>query len=570
MKLITYILISLTFLFVSCEDFIDIEPEDKIGMNDYFKTSRDVENYVKKFYNEFPTHGSASQPLQEINSDNLIVNSPDQVLNGSRTTRTGNWINEWSQIRSINILFDNLERVESTYSEYKHFVGEAYFFRAWFYFILLEQYGDLPIYKQQLFPEDKELLNARVARDEVVRFILEDLDNAIENLNLISQTGNATLNKETALAFKAQVALFEGTWQKYHQGTAFGTKETDPNYFLREAVTASEELIYGDFPIELYSTGNTDKDYYALFGMDNMSNVNEVLFHRIANSSENLGHELQLYTIERTAQMGVTWSLVSSYLNKEGLPYDYKSVSSSYKGNDFLIKIANDCDPRLKSTIWIPGDLRVNNPNSIFNKPYIDRSGEEICPTGFQVKKFSNPYSTGAGQPYGGKSETGRIYFRIAEVLLIYAEAKYELDGVIAFEELNLLRDRVGLPKFRVIPQSEYGSNLINYGYEIDDALYAIRNERRVELALEGQRVNDYRRWAAHELFQNKRPIGYPFKKSEFPDFGPDLTDDLKLDFFKKDLPNGYQFRPKQDYLRSIPKDELVLNPNLQQNPGWN
>ena len=571
MKNITHILgvLLVVIINLSCEDFIDNPPEDQISVNNFFKTSNDIENYVKKYYASFPRHGSANLPLSENNSDNLIVNTPNEVLDGTRSPSNGQWINAWSNIKSVNILFDNISHVTDDFSSYQQFLGEAHFFRAWFYFDLLTTYGDLPIYDKQLLPGDEELMDPRRPRTEVADFILKDLDSAIEYLGLRSKTGNSRLNKETALAFKLRVALFEGSWQKYHKGTEFGTPEASPNYYFQQAVSAGEELINGNYTKGIFNTGNPDSDYYNLFGMDNMSNIDEVLFYRVASSAEQMGHDLQFYTTRRTRDMALTWSLVSSYLGKDGNPYDYLGLAETTKGNDFLKAIANDVDPRLSATIWIPGDLRVASSNQIFNKPFVDGGVEESAVTGFQVKKFSNPFSPAAGADFGGRSETGYILFRYGEVLLNYAEAKFELDGTVDTASLNLLRERVGMPEFEVIPQADYGTNLVNYGYSIDDALYAIRNERRVELALEGQRVDDYRRWAAHSLFKGKRPLGYPFIQSEFPNYNTPVNENDLIDFFQNEMPNGYGFRENQDYLSSIPQDEITLNPNLTQNPGW-
>jgi hypothetical protein len=370
------------------------------------------------------------------------------------------------------------------------------------------------------------------------------------------------VNKETALAFKTRVALYEGSWQKYHKGTPFATEGADPNKYFQACVSAAEELMNGNYSVGLYH------DYYKLFGLDNMSNVNEVLLYKVSNSAESMGNNVQNYVTVRTDQMSITWDLVSSYLDKDGQPYDYLERAKSTKGNAFLTKIAEDCDPRLKSTVWIPGDLRVAIAGETFNKPFIDRGGEELCATGFQVKKFSDPYSPAAGKDWGGFSETGYIYFRYAEVLLNYAEAIYELSGTVAYDQLNMLRNRAGMPDFTVNPQTT-DLNPVDYGYTISDELYEIRRERRVELALEGRRGDDYLRWAAHKLFHQKRPLGYPFNSSEFPSYSPPLDDNGLIDYFQRQLPNGYQFRPEQDYLYDIPQDELILNPRLTQNPGW-
>src|SRR5690606_10667658 len=164
-----------------------------------------------------------------------------------------------------------------------------------------------------------------------------------------------------------------------------------------------------------------------------------------------------------------------------------------------------------------------------FTKPTIDGGSLQLCPTGFQVKKTANPLSDAAGQSWEIPSETGMIILRHGEVLLNYAEAKYELEGVVAYEQLNLLRERAGMPEFTVNPRSNLFERE-DYGYNISDELYEIRRERRVELALEGQRKDDYRRWAAHELFAGERPKGYPFKPEEFPGFSPLLDENGLID----------------------------------------
>ena len=157
---------------------------------------------------------------------------------------------------------------------------------------------------------------------------------------------------------------------------------------------------------------------------------------------------------------------------------------------------------------------------------------------------------------------------RYGEVLLNYVEAKYEIDNTVSYDVLNVLRHRVGMPDFKVNPQT-FDMNRVDYGYEISDELYEIRRERHIEMALEGLRYDDLMRWAADPLFKNKRPKGYPVDLGEYPNFASKVDEDGLLDYFIEIMPNGYQFKPERDYLYSIPQDELILNPNLTQNPGW-
>ncbi len=570
MKKLRYLLFLLPF-FISCEKFLDRPPLDAIGANNYWKTATDLENYILQYYLSLPTHGSwySGYGYPITNADNAIVATPNNVLNGERGATNGRWIDDWSPIRSINIFFDNYQNCEDDLGLYKHYLGEAHFFRAWFYFDLIKAYGDVPWYSKSLLPDsDAELMQARDPRTLVVDSILADLDKAISYLDKKSKVGNNRINKEVALAFKTRVGLFEGTWQKYHAGSPFGTSGAQPNKYFQASVDAAEELINGDYAVSLYTTGSPEEDYYTLFGMDNMSAVDEVLLYRSYNLNDGLANDVQYVTVSVTAGIGATWSLVSSYLGKDGKPYDYLGLASSTKGNTFLSTLQQDIDPRLHATIWFPGDLEVAATGQRYMKPSVDEVDLFLNPTGFKVKKCSNPNSTGAGKGGGGNSETGFIIFRYGEVLLNYAEAKYELEGVVTYDALNLLRKRAGMPNFSVNPQSS-DPNILDYGYAISDELYEIRRERRIELALEGVREADYRRWAAHALFKGDRPKGYPFEQSEFPDYHPPLDENGLIDYYQNRLSDGYSFRENQDYLNSIPAEELTLNPNLEQNPNW-
>lgn len=566
-----FILTAVSFmtLLCSCENFIDLQPMDKITMDDYWSTSTELEYYTRQFY---PSFCPWTQMVAEMATDNddMITGSPSVIMNGVRSKTTGNWTGEWTSIRNVNIFFEHYTKCQSGYDAYKQYLGEAYFFRAWFYFNLLKKYGDVPWYSHVIEMDDtEELMRPRDSRLLIADSILADLDNAITHLELRKDVGNNRINKEAALAFKTRVALFEGSWQKYHANMDFGTVGADPTKYFKICVEAAEELMKGDYKVGIYNTGNPDEDYYKLFGFDNMSDVNEVLLYRAFNAAEGAGNSTQGFITYNSNSKGITWELVSSYLGKNGKPYDYLNTAAANKGNVFLTKIAEDCDVRLKSTVWIPGDLMSVGENAYFSGPTIEGGALQLCPTGFQVKKTANPNSPAAGKSWETQAETGLILLRYGEVLLNYAEAKCELDNSVAYEALNLLRKRAGMPDFSVNAQS-LDKNKVDYGYSITDELYEIRRERRVEMALEGQRDEDYMRWAASALFKNKRPKGYPVDLAQNPNFSSKVDENGLIDYYKGVMPSGYQFRDKQDYLYSIPQDELTLNPNLKQNPGWN
>lgn len=582
MKKIYYIFISFVIFTTSCEDLLDKAPLDKIENDVYWQKASDLENYVVQFYAQLPAYESLGRTGifgvdASEGSDDAIVDIPNTTLNGARPTinaadKNKNW--NWVMIRNINTFFDNYYNCQEDFSTWSHFLGEAYFFRAWFYFDKVKNYGDVPWYNTTLSMDSQDLYRPRDKRTVVIDSVLQDLDKAISYLKPLKETngGNNRLSKEAALIFKSRVALFEGTWQKYHKGTVFATEGIDPKKYFKKAVEACEELMSGKYTVGLY--GNNSTMYGEMFGQDDMSSNPEIILWKKYDKNMSLSHNAQMYMTARTNDRSATLEFIESFLSKTGNPIDYYSIANNKKGNEFLTYLANNSDPRLAQTIWIPNDIMWDNDNGkqTFKLPYIGQTVEYKNTTGFQLKKGVNIHSAGAGATFVGQdSETGGIIFRYAEALLNYAEAKYELDGNVDYNKsINLLRERVGMPKFKV-QKDPNAKRYSDYGYTISDELFEIRRERRVELGAEGFRSQDYRRWRAHTLFKNKRPKGYPLLESEFPQGTPfpDKDGNGLLDPFAKSLPNGYQFDENRDYLMCIPTNEITLNPNLEQNPGW-
>lgn len=575
--------IIISTLFISCsEDFLNKPPLDQISNESYWKTANDLNNYVIQFYPIFPDYGDGGYAgiyaQDAAYSDNMISGAPSPLMNGTRTVppSDGGW--NWSRIRDINIFFDNYQKCESVFEEYRNSLGEAHFFKAYLHFDLVRSFGDVPWYTNSIPTDSEDLYAPKTARNQVVDSILSHLDKAIEYLDPLDKVdgGNNRLSVEAALLFKSRVALFEGSWQKYHVGTNFGTSNVDPSKYFRAAVDAAEELIDGNYKVGIYNTGTPDTDYSRVFNQDDMSDIgNEIILWKDYDKALGMQHEAQRYLTIATDDKSVTLSLVGSYLGLDGQPYDFEKVKDELKGNSFLSKIAEDCDPRLKQTIWIPGQLVADNTNGTFNYdlPPLDKTSENRSITGFQLKKGANPYSPGAAAVYGGNSETGSIVFRFAEALLNYAEAKYELDGNVDYNKsINVLRARAGMPDFDPNLNDPNLQSHSDYGYSIDNALYEIRRERRIELACEGFRAMDWKRWRAHTLFSNKRPVGYPFDQLEWGDqvIPVPVNEEGLLDPYYDNLGStGYQFNAERDYLDPIPNNELTLNPNLTQNPGW-
>jgi hypothetical protein len=582
-----FIAIALIALFASCSKVLDLPPSDQISSDQYWKTASDLENYMLQFYQYFPNFNNyfgsqAAGPMgwdAYLGSDHEILNNTvNQQLNGTRTAvqTGGNW--SWVNIRSINIFFENYSKVTAPLVDIQQFIGEAYFFKAYFYFNLVRFYGDVPWYTSSLQLTSPGLYKARDPRTLVVDSILMCLDSAVANLNLLKSVngGNNRLSKETALIFKSRVALFEGTWQKYHAGTVFGTPGANPNTYLQSAVDAVTELMTPNkYTVGIYNTGNPSTDYNTLFSSSNLSSNKEVTLWCQYNLADGFTTSFQS-DLFAGIYICPTNQLVMNYLKSDGTPYNYLNVGQTTKGVAFLTKITTECDPRLGQVICAPGQIMWSlGGTGYYTRPYLYETGSQYNSTGYTLRKGLNPSVLNGSVAYNNSYTTGCIIFRYAEALLNYAEAQSELGQTVNYAaSLNLLRNRAGMPNFAAIPDS-LRPNYADFGYSLSDELYEIRRERAVEFACEGHSFDDWRRWRAHSLFLNQHPEGFPFLASDYPDY-PGLATTIALDPdgfinpFKNLLLNGgYNFNVGRDYLDCIPTNEITLNPKLTQNPGW-
>lgn len=568
-KVFYYILF--VFFLASCtKSFLDRKPLDAIENNDFWHAPSDLKMYVNQYYPVFPNETRNDMNLLDGNSDNQILTSIDPLLSGTRvlTATDAAWNTYWSRIRSVNFFFNSYGTVSGSFASYQQYVGEAYFFRAYFYFDLLKRYGGIPWVTKVLKDDSEELQEPRVERNIVVDSIISDLDKAVSYMNDKGKGDPSRLNKQVALLFKSRVSLFEGTWEKYHAGTPFGVANADGSKYLKIARDAAKEVIDGGL-CNVYSTGNPSIDYARLFGQNDYSSNPEILLWK--KWDKDLGLVRWAPSIWGMG-MGVTKELVDSYLAIDGLPI---SVSPLYAGDATLQNVIKDRDPRLAQSIWIPGDnlnVLVNGDTTKFKKSDIDQTGSYLNVTGYQLKKYSNMWGDNLKLNYY-ESEIGSIIFRYAEVLLNYAEARAELGEITQTDldlTINKLRDRVGIPHLAlgsITPDPDWDYPLLS------PIINEVRRERRVELSFEGLRLNDLLRWRAHSIFLNKRPLGAKFIQADYPNMvvGTNiyLNAEGYIDPYQKALPQGYGFKTDRDYLSPIPSNDLTLNKNYVQNPRW-
>ncbi|WP_405296873.1 RagB/SusD family nutrient uptake outer membrane protein [Algibacter sp. Ld11] len=568
-NILKLLILSSIFSLTSCEDFLEKIPLDTVSEASFYQNSSDLQAAVNGFYNDLPgwaSTGVGFNTLPDSNTDMGLTENPSNRLSGLSLevpSAATNSIWSWDEVREANWLIDHLDQAvassEGDQILVDQYSGEAYFFRAYYYFNLLNSYGDLPIYPEYFDNTDTELLyKARDPRNEVVDFMLSDLDTAISLMQSYPEiSSHPRISKEAAQLFKARVALYEGTWEKYHSGTDFGVAGSDGSTYLQIAANAAEAVMNsGVFSLH--------DDYSTLFNQVGLSDNTEVMLWRdydaIQFSNDNV------IQISWPNRCGYTKFAVDSYLAADGLP---TAVSTLDGSSTDLNTIEIGRDPRLAALIMVPGDeVEIRDGvTSVWEFP--DWTDANTGNTGYESQKYRNVNYDAAFSNF--TLNTSRIIMRYAEVLLIFAEAKAELGSITQSDldkSVNLLRTRVGMPGI-TLGAITTDPNWPNYGYTLTSIIYEVRRERSVELMAEGFRTDDLNRWRAHALIDGDQPRG-AFYNDGVVNTLP-LATPLDAEGFLLPFSNfgNYNFDESRAYLSPIPLDQLQLNPNLIQNPGW-
>ncbi len=572
--------LSIVWFLAGCQkNFLDQKPNVIISDADYWKSANDLKLYANNYYNTIlpPYSGYFEVGMYGLDadsgSDNMVKLPYNTVLNGERVQPPsgGGW--SWSALRTLNYFMANYGKVADSWDNIKPYVGETLFFRSFFYFNMLKNFGGLPWVNTAVSVTDTAILNApRLPRNVIVDSMLQDLDLAVQYLPSRTQGTTGRLNKETAMLFESRVALYEGTWEKYHAGTPFGLSGQNGSVYLQKAADVAGALMSNSAGYALDNAG-VQNGYRELFNQVDYSASNEVMFWRKFDNSQGISQRWYLF-VPLGLDRGITKSLVDDYLCTDGKPI---SSSTLYQGDDSLLHVVANRDPRLRQTIFVPGDAITtgragNAPDLLFQNPDFVNSAN--APTGYELLKGNN---TSASQQVENSTQA-LIYFRYAEALLNYAEAKAELGTLEQSDvdkSINLLRQRIGMIPLDL---NTITADPLWKFPGLSPVINEVRRERRVELACEGFRHDDIYRWAAaDELIVGWQPKGAKLNQwvTLFP---ADVLNKYPVDAqgyiepFKNvpAMSAGYKFNTNRDYLMPLPADQLVLNPALgPNNPGW-
>ncbi len=585
MKIKKYIIfVFLLTAFYSC-DVTDTMPEDAITDLNYWEKTDDL----KLFANNFYTTLSEPDASLDVTSDNMVPNSPDNRLFNNMTVpgSGGGWSSaDWTNIRNANYFMTHYQTVEGDEDDINQYVGEIRFFRANEYFHKVKRFGDVPWIDKDLSTTDDEFLQKpRDPQQDVIDKIIEDLEFAVNNLKDPSELETGRLHKYAALQMLARVCLYEGTWLKYRNLSGWEA------YLTKAVESATAVMSSGNYDIEkgnaLYMFDGYPLYYKQQFIQEDLTSNRECVLPRVYKK------DLLMHYLSRTVNetgTGISKDFIEDFLCIDGNPI---ALSPLYQGDDSLQMEMANRDPRLRNMVdnkFMPYYLDGIQPISYPVTPIAVNQ----CPTGYMAFKFRTPEPD---QNEALHTTYDWYVFRYAEVLLIFAEAKAELGTLNQTDiddSINKLRARLDEPgeftmgRLSLNPPEDPLSSINGsprYGYSVSPIIYEIRRERRIELAFEGFRWDDICRWNAGELIENPKTMLGIVVNDEVIDLytkfnggtNPfssrmlyDLNDwDGKSKTLLRVYSNMNRTWDDKLYLDPIPTDQLTLNPNLEQNPGW-
>lgn len=471
-----------------CNDsFLEKYPETSITEDGFFNNVSDLEAYTNGLYGNISSSYSDAPSDNMIYADNLSLYS---MMRGEvNPDNQSDW--SWGAIRNVNFMLARAGKAQGDASAINHYIGLARLFRAKLFYDKVLLYSDVPWYSRDLQTTDTDLLyKTQDSRTLVVDSIMADLDFAVNNMQ--DGTSRTRWFKNGALAMQARITLSEGSWRKYHSELGLNDSER----FFRIAMEACRKIMdSGEYELSTAKSGEIDA-YEALFCSQDLSNNKEMIifedYDLAMGRLHNAGGALFDYV------SSLSRDLMEDYLViEDGKTKRFQDVSG-YATKKFT-EVFENRDPRMRQTFMAPGFVRADK-----NEPHRPK----LTMGGYTQVKYS-PRTP--DQISWNKSYTDLPLIRYAEILLMYAEAKAEL-GELTQEDLdqtiNLLRDRVGMPRASLADwlnniDPVQANRYSNVSSTQKGAVYEVRRERRIELACEGFRYEDLRRWGCGKLLAN-------------------------------------------------------------------
>lgn len=518
----------LSSMMVSCEkDLLTTIPKDRLASDLFYQTEQDAIYASTGIYSRLGAqwrycsmdgYSDIAHFILQWRSESAIEKN---TFASNENVVRDEWAYYYGIIQAASSFLENVDRVpEMDPALNVRLKGEAKTLRAFAYINLAMLYGDVPLVTKTMSVDEAKAIS-RTTVSEIWDFISAELTTAAADLP-DTQTDKGRVTKGVALGLKARAMLYAGRYSEARSAAAsviaLGVHQINPSY---------KQLF--DY------TGENSSEIMFARQYTKTTAAHSIFYFYTANS---------LYT--QQCQLIPTKPLVDAYLMKTtGLP-----ITDPASGFDPYNPYANR-DPRLSHTIYVNGDILPNGQilNSLPGSGTgddITSSAENVTQTGWYFKKYVS--NSDYAQPWN--CGVNLIYLRYAEVLLTYAEASIELGGTnidqSVLDAINALRLRadVGMPLVTTTDQAQLRE--------------VVRRERMVELAIEGHRLFDIRRWRIGPSTTGTIK-GMTYNSPSNP--GTLITAEL----------TGYvkEFNPDKHYLWPIPFNELQLNDNLIQNPNW-
>lgn len=547
MKKILYSLILLTALvFSGCEDLLDRPTLTKVVDDNFWRNETDMQLYANGFYDLYfigynVGWGTDFAPVRSTTfSDDFISEGIQSNFENSVPTSRGtssesrscmtqyygpNW--GFGRIRKANIFIDRIEKVAKpnlSDEAYRHWLSVAKFFKAYEYADLVHVFGDVPYFETVVSDVEPEVMykdrdSRNVVMDHVYDMLVYVLDNMREN------DGSQKLNRYIAAGFTTRFMLYEGTWQKYHNGDPARAKK-----YLELAVRAGNMVINS-------GKWSCSRDYKSLFASADLAGHPEVLMYRQYDNALGIMHHIGSYTGGRESQTGVNLEYIKAFNCNDGKPY---SLSTVVGANDFSMKnLTLTRDPRFDANF-------VNKPHNqssslIYSYKYASREALDyyFSSGGNLLVEWSSQFNVNDAP-----------VMRLGEIVLNWIEAKTELalsyGGLAITQEdldksVNALRNRPldavatakGVKKTAKLLLGSIPDDPARDG-DVTPLLWEIRRERRMELLYEGNRIKDLRRWKKLNYMDYDTNLDkylgpwIDFPK-EYPEYMKDMVNVLKV-----------------------------------------
>lgn len=557
---------------------LNLDPKDSLGDNLVWNKAENFQLFANQFYGwtrdlaggSDYQNGISDGVHSDYRSDLICTSSINTYSQGTNSIpdKDGNFSALYKRIYYTNLLLKNAEGFGNQASIFVP-MGEAYWFRAYLHFELVQIYGDAQLLTQPLDIDAGELYGTRNARGEVIDQCVEDLQEAAQ---LLPETPaeEGRLCKDAAYALLSRVALYEGTWQKFHNNNTQRATE-----LLTIAKNAAKQVIDNKNYSLFYNAGlvnsginSTNQSYRYMFILEDAGQCNPAGLQKTANTEYILAkrhRDTDKMALNVTHGMlgnvcYITRKMAQMYLCSDGLPID---KSPLFQGYTQATSEFQNRDARMDNTMLWHGEPYWNNDSKWRTAWNDDDLNNSLVANARSNSGYQN-------HKWGVECEVADYYesmdfpvIRYAEVLLNYAEATYELSESISDSDLELslnpVRRRVN-PNMPKLTNNFVTTNGLDMRTEI-------RRERTVELFLEGFRIDDLKRWKTAETEMPQDQLGVKVTGTWFESNWTAQARPLNSEGCII-MYGGRTWAPK-NYLYPLPQDQRQLNTNLTQNPGW-